>query len=112
MQKLLEKNQRKSEDSLNGSENGDTPKIIKPELSPGRSGAENRNEDLSQGDRLPDAAKTNGQSTVGEGTLESSLTEVDKQTVEDEKRKNDNNLDHSINNGADNLKQDSMVSTI
>ena len=90
-------------------ESGEERLIVKPQLSPGRSNAENNNEDLSQldGDTSVDTLKTNGQSD--ENLLELSLPEADMQRVEDEKRRNNENAEHSMNNGAGDLKQNTVV---
>jgi len=100
VQKLLEKSNKKSDDSPNSSENGEAPTLVKPQLSPGKSSAESYNEDLSQraNDKPVDISKMNGQSHGN--TLESSLTEADKQTMEDEKRRNIEAADVVIDNGT------------
>ena len=96
----MEKSSKKSDDSSNGSENGEAPTLVKPQLSPGKSNAESYNEDASQrvSDAPVDISKMNGQSH--ENTLESSLTEADKQTMEDEKRRNIEAADVVIDNGT------------
>ena len=105
----MDKNQRKPDDSPNDTESDEKQIIVKPQLSPGRPNAENNNEVLSQrvGDRPVDTLKTNGRSD--ENSLELSLPEADRQRVEDEKRRNSENADHSMNNGNGDLKQNTVV---
>ena len=109
MQKLLEKSNKKSDDSPNSSENGEAPTLVKPQLSPGKSSAESYNEDLSQraNDKPVDISKMNGQSHGN--TLESSLTEADKQTMEDEKRRSIEAADVVIDNGTADSEQIAKV---
>lgn len=103
----MEKNQKKSEDSYNDGENGEAPNIVKPLLSPVQTSPKTNEENSSQQTVSPGSMKTNGQATADHSFSESSLTEADKLTMEDEKRKNSENVDHSIKNGTDSSIQDS-----
>lgn len=68
---------------------------------------EHKGENLSEQTSTADAVKTNGQPPVDDASLESSLIEADKQTMEEERRKNIDNVDHLKNNGAENLVESS-----